>query len=220
MSPSLLGAISFDNEIRGILVVIVAVEVLIGSVYAILSTNLGVRLGFLVVGAALFGWLFLLGSVWWMYGIGFKGRDPAWMPVEINLSRESPVATETGRVAPARGAPSRPQRRPGPVPADRGRWRRARRQATWVPKYLTDLVTEAGPMVVLKPGDVTPEWRASVEKNGADVIAANPEVAEVLKGTDGEVAAAVRKDAAGDALEHRGPAGGVVPAQRIRHQTR
>jgi hypothetical protein len=67
--------------------------------------------------------------------------------------------------------------------------------AEWVPKSLTNLITEAGTMVVLKPGDITPEWRKTVEKNGADVIAAYPEVAEVLKGTDGEVAAAVRKDA-------------------------
>jgi hypothetical protein len=194
MSLTLLGAIGFDNEIRGILVVLVAVTVLIGSIYAILSTNLGVRLGFLVVGAALFGWLFLLGSVWWIYGIGFKGRDPAWMPVEVNLSRTSPVATQPVESLPPESELPDPKAVLAKHPLS---WAVAKGQekATWVPNSLTDVVTEAGPMVVLKPGDVTPEWRATVEKNGADVIAAYPEVADVLKGTDGEVARAVRQDA-------------------------
>ena len=53
--------------------------VLCGSVYLILSTNLGSRLGFLVALAGLFGWLMMMGIIWWVYGIGLKGKDPSWV---------------------------------------------------------------------------------------------------------------------------------------------
>ena len=36
------------------------------------------RLGLLVVLACLFGWLTIMGLVWWMYGIGMKGEAPDW----------------------------------------------------------------------------------------------------------------------------------------------
>jgi len=65
-------------ELRGILTVIIGVVVLMGSVYFILSTNMGGRLAFLVSFASLAGWFFLMGAVWWTYGIGLKGPDPSW----------------------------------------------------------------------------------------------------------------------------------------------
>ena len=43
--------------LRGILITIVAIVSLIGSGYLLLYTDLGARLGFLVTGAATFGWL-------------------------------------------------------------------------------------------------------------------------------------------------------------------
>jgi hypothetical protein len=70
---SLIAAITFDPTIRGILVVAVAVAVLPGSIFMIISTNTGVKLGILITLAGLFGWIFLMSSVWWMYGIGLKG---------------------------------------------------------------------------------------------------------------------------------------------------
>ena len=45
---SALLAINWEPELRGILIVIIAVAVLCGSVYLVLGTNLGARLGFLV----------------------------------------------------------------------------------------------------------------------------------------------------------------------------
>ena len=45
---SALLAIGWKPELRGILIVIIAVVVLCGSIYLILATNLGARLGFLV----------------------------------------------------------------------------------------------------------------------------------------------------------------------------
>ena len=56
---------------------LIAVGVLCGSVYLLLATNLGARLGFLVALAASFGWLVLMGTVWWIYGIGLQGQGPA-----------------------------------------------------------------------------------------------------------------------------------------------
>jgi hypothetical protein len=82
LATSLL-AINWSPELRGILIVIIAVTVLCGSVYMLLATNLGARLGFLVAMAALFGWLALMGSVWLIYGIGLKGKDPSWQPKAV-----------------------------------------------------------------------------------------------------------------------------------------
>ena len=49
-------AIGWEFELRGILTVIIAVFALMGSIYLILSTNMGARLGFLVIFASLAGW--------------------------------------------------------------------------------------------------------------------------------------------------------------------
>ena len=71
-------AINWEPELRGILIVIIAVVTLNGTVYLVLATNLGARLGFLVALAGLAGWMALMGFIWMIYGIGLKGRDPSW----------------------------------------------------------------------------------------------------------------------------------------------
>ncbi|MCO5318251.1 MAG: hypothetical protein M9942_07405 [Microthrixaceae bacterium] len=91
---STLAAIAFDPAIRGVLVVATGVVVLVGSVYMIVSTNVGWRQGFLISIAALAGWCFSMGAIWTMYGIGLRGEDPSWIPQEINFSRDDAVATE------------------------------------------------------------------------------------------------------------------------------
>jgi hypothetical protein len=78
---SSLVAIAWYPELRGILVTLIGVAVLMGSVYVIMATNLGVRLGFLVALAGLFGWLALMGAIWSIYGIGLKGPEPSWEAV-------------------------------------------------------------------------------------------------------------------------------------------
>jgi hypothetical protein len=82
-SLATLLAISWQPEIRGISVVVIGAVVLMGSVYFILTTNLGSRLGFLVSLAALSSWLMLMGIFWLVYGIGLKGKDPSWVGKEI-----------------------------------------------------------------------------------------------------------------------------------------
>lgn len=71
-------AVNWETELRGALTVIIAVVILMGSVYLIMSTNLGSRLGFLVSLAALAGWMFIMGAIWWAYGKGLQGPVPSW----------------------------------------------------------------------------------------------------------------------------------------------
>lgn len=78
---SALLAVNWEWELRGTLIVIMAVGVLCGSLYLILGTNLGARLGFLVALTGLAGWMFIMGAVWWTYGKGLLGPDPTWQPV-------------------------------------------------------------------------------------------------------------------------------------------
>lgn len=75
-------AVGWEPELRGILTVILGTIVWMGSIYLILGTNLGARLGFLVTLTGLFGWLALMGAIWWVYGIGLKGDDASWQQVE------------------------------------------------------------------------------------------------------------------------------------------
>ncbi|MDA0300200.1 MAG: hypothetical protein O3B40_07185 [Actinobacteria bacterium] len=80
MSAALL-AISWEPELRGVLTVILGTVAFMGSVYMILGTNIGARLGFLVTLCGLAGWMALMGGIWWIYGIGLKGADPSWVQV-------------------------------------------------------------------------------------------------------------------------------------------
>ena len=80
----IVAGIAWDPQIRGFLAVLVGVVVLMGSVYLLLGTNLGARLGFLVAISAVFGWCTLMGVTWWVYGnIGMLGETPHWEVEEI-----------------------------------------------------------------------------------------------------------------------------------------
>jgi len=89
-----IAAINFRPEIAGILVVLVGVVVLLGSIYLLLATNTGVRLGFLLALAGFFGWMFIMGVTWWIYGIGYKGPDPSWQIDEIVFGELDQSANE------------------------------------------------------------------------------------------------------------------------------
>ena len=73
-------AVTWEPEIRGIITVLIAFVALCGSTYLLLATNTGARLGFLIAFAGLFGWMFIMGTIWWVYGIGLKGPEPTWKP--------------------------------------------------------------------------------------------------------------------------------------------
>ena len=74
-------AINWEPELRGILITVIAISLFCGSIYLVLLTNLGAKLGFLVAFTGLAGWMLLLGIIWMIYGIGLKGPDPSWEAV-------------------------------------------------------------------------------------------------------------------------------------------
>lgn len=94
---SALLAVNWHWELRGTLIVIISVAVLCGSVYLILGTNMGARLGFLVALSALAGWMFIMGAIWWTYGKGLLGQDPSWKPMAgKTIIRDSGKLSEVG----------------------------------------------------------------------------------------------------------------------------
>jgi hypothetical protein len=86
MTIHTLAGIAWDPQIRGILAVLVGVVVLGGSIFLLLTTNIGQRLGFMLALTALFGWMTIHGLVWWMFppGNGPGGRLAAWEIEEVN----------------------------------------------------------------------------------------------------------------------------------------
>ena len=106
-----LAGIAWDPQLRGFLAVAVGVIVLPGSVYLLLSTNIGARLGFLLAASAVFGWLTIMGGVWWTYGtIGMLGEAPHWEVIEVVYPGTETVGSRGGpiprhlRAAAGRGA--------------------------------------------------------------------------------------------------------------------
>lgn len=92
---STLFAISWEPELRGIVVVLIALVVLVGGPYLVIGTNVGARLGILIVLAGLFGWIMVMGSIWWTYGIGLKGPVPTWKPASPITIVRDPSQMET-----------------------------------------------------------------------------------------------------------------------------
>lgn len=96
MLSALLG-VSWEPELRGIVVVLVMVVVLIGGSYLIVGTNVGARLGLLVILGGFFGWMATMGAIWWVYGIGLKGPEPSWKPAEpIAIVRDAAFLGDAG----------------------------------------------------------------------------------------------------------------------------
>jgi hypothetical protein len=96
---SALLAVAWEWELRGTLIVIISVVVLCGSIYLILGTNMGARLGFLVSLAGLAGWMFIMGAVWWTYGKGLLGPEASWKPVAgETIIREPDMLSSVGVV--------------------------------------------------------------------------------------------------------------------------
>jgi hypothetical protein len=86
---SALLSVDFQPGIRGIVVVLIMFVFLIGGTYLLVGSNLGARLGFLVVASALAGWMMCMCLVWVIYGIGLKGPEPTWQPNEpITIVRD------------------------------------------------------------------------------------------------------------------------------------
>jgi hypothetical protein len=94
---TVLAGLDWDVTVRGIAVVATGFTVLMGSVWLLLATNTGTRLGTLLAGAGFFGWLTIMASIWWIFGgggvIGWQGTPPSWKVLDINYEQldQSPV---------------------------------------------------------------------------------------------------------------------------------
>ncbi len=78
----IISGIGWEPEIRGLLTVALASTVLVGSVWLLLVTNTGIRLGSLVLLAGFFAWFTIMAGVWWLFGIGYSGDAPTWVFID------------------------------------------------------------------------------------------------------------------------------------------
>jgi hypothetical protein len=90
-------AFSWDPQFRGILFVSLMVLATAGGSYVILSTNLGMRLGALLTFTAVFGWCVVMGTVWWVFGIGLQGSAPTWVQKDYIVGPTSESKYEFAR---------------------------------------------------------------------------------------------------------------------------
>ncbi|GAC1591169.1 MAG: hypothetical protein NVS3B21_09410 [Acidimicrobiales bacterium] len=107
MHHLLLASVTWENQLRGALIIVVAALVLPGSVYLLLATNTGAKLGFLLAVAGLSGWMLALNIIWLGYGIGYKGAQPTWVVKEIaqgDLVSRSAIGAVVGKPGDAKTA--------------------------------------------------------------------------------------------------------------------
>jgi len=91
----------WNPTIIGVLTVVAAVGLFCGSVYLLLGTNLGARLGFLVAFSGLMAFLVLLTTLWLTSGNSGidppHGNSPAWKVVDIvSTPHDSKITTVQG----------------------------------------------------------------------------------------------------------------------------
>ena len=120
-----------------------------------------------------------MGTLWVIYGIGLKGRDPAWMPTDINYTRSTPIS-DVPELA------SLPAEEDLPVAEDLLEGKPlihvlalGSEGSTYVPATLTKLKTVIQPMVTISKLNLAPIARKA-EKQATDLLAENPDVAKLL----------------------------------------
>jgi len=99
LADSMVTASLWYPTILGVLVVIAAVVLFIGSIYLLLGTNLGARLGFLVTFTCFMGFMLILSILWLTTASPLespKGRVASWSVVE-NVPDITKAKTEAVR---------------------------------------------------------------------------------------------------------------------------
>src|SRR2546425_12448410 len=89
----------------GVLAVAAGIALFCGSIYLLLGTNLGARLGFLVAFTGLMGFLVVLSTLWMTTASPLntlKGRIPAWKVQEV-VERLDTAKTPEARQATKKG---------------------------------------------------------------------------------------------------------------------
>jgi hypothetical protein len=93
----------WNPTIIGVLTFVSALVLFCGSVYLLLGTNMGARLGFLVAMAALTGFMLLLAALWWTSGSSGidppHGASPTWHVVEVVDSLDASEIEEVRDIA-------------------------------------------------------------------------------------------------------------------------
>jgi len=95
------------GKLRGYFIVVFAVSLFCGSIYLLLSTNLGARLGFLVAFASLSGFLMLLGLIWFTNLTplnALHGSAPHWVVKEV-VDKPAQAKTAKARTIEKDGVP-------------------------------------------------------------------------------------------------------------------
>jgi len=88
--------------ILGVLVVVSAIALFCGSIYLLLGTNLGARLGFLVAFTALMGFLLILSTLWITTASPLntiKGRIPQWKVQQVVTDLDQAKVAEVRDIA-------------------------------------------------------------------------------------------------------------------------
>lgn len=176
----LLSAVAFDPTIRGVMVVVVSTLLWGGSLYMILMTNTGVRVGFLLAMSGTFGWCFLMGIIWTIYGIGLIGRAPAWMITDVNHDRAVTIEVEAVDQLPAHADLADPVALLDEYPLLKAlAW--SGEGEGWEPSSLTKLKTVIQPWVTVSTSDVIGVAQGATTA-GADVLASDAEAAALIDG--------------------------------------
>jgi hypothetical protein len=93
----MVAAITWDPFIRGVVILALFIILLPGSVYLVLSTNTGARLGFLLAGAGLSGMIALLAIMWIVLNSTADiGRANSWYPLAVVTGDFTTQNTITG----------------------------------------------------------------------------------------------------------------------------
>ncbi|HEV7534050.1 MAG TPA: hypothetical protein VGP90_00355 [Acidimicrobiia bacterium] len=95
------------GRLRGYFIVVFAVGLFCGSIFLLLSTNLGARLGFLIAFASLSGFLALLGLIWFTNLTplnALHGPPPHWVVKEV-VDDPAQAKTEKARTIVVEGVP-------------------------------------------------------------------------------------------------------------------
>jgi len=91
-----VAALRWDPQLRGALILMTGLLLLPGSIYLLLATNMGARIGFLLAFAGITGWIFVLASYWTIYGTGDKGATAEWKATEVVTGEIAGHATTPG----------------------------------------------------------------------------------------------------------------------------
>lgn len=86
--------LTFTQKLTGVLVVVFSIGLFCGSIYLLLATDLGARLGFLVAAGCLSGFLVLLSTLWLTNQFpinSLHGPEPRWVVKEIRGSPQESV---------------------------------------------------------------------------------------------------------------------------------